>query len=567
MTITQVAASAGTSGGGTSTSFATDWGGTFSPATDDFAIITGHVGATNLTMSLPAGWNAITGITNPTDQGTNSRFYIWWKVLSSGEAAPTITGSGSITGGWTTAVYRGVDTSSPIGQAAAAGTASVTSRALPSLTGVLAASMLHGAAHARVPSGTGPTGLTWNAAYTESADAATSRVTTAQNLAMGNAYRAISSAGNYGGETVSVTNSVSSSMVTALVELKAAITSVDLVVNNAAQEQTAGTPTLTQTHVLGIANANQAQVSDTPALTQAHALGVAGAVQSLTSESPALTQVHALAVQDATHTQAADNADISVSTDLVVQDAGQAQTAEMPSLTQDHNLTANSAAQTQASGAPTLTQVHHLAVDAAAQAQTAEQVSIAQAHNLAAQDVTQAQTSSEPALTQVHVLSVDSALHDQMAENTDIEQSIVGDISPLGARHSMRSDTVQLTQSHNLAVQNVAHAQAATAPTLERIFNLAVDSATQALLSTGVALTQLHLLVADSAVHEQAADNADLTQTYFLLADDAFMSQLADLIALDVDPRIHLTAYLATDGPVTGSLGHDGPVIANAPRV
>lgn len=219
MAVSFVAASSGTSGSATSASFATTLPAGW--AAGDVAILVGHVSAATLTMTTPAGWTAIPGITNPTSEGSNSRIYAWYRVLQAGDTAPTITNSGSVIGGWDMAVYRGADQASSIGQAAA-GTAAVTSRALPSLTGVAAGSALHAFAHARVATGTIPTGLNWAAAYTESLDVATSRATSAANVRLANGRQVVSAAGNYGGETVTVANTISSSMIVGLVEIKAA---------------------------------------------------------------------------------------------------------------------------------------------------------------------------------------------------------------------------------------------------------------------------------------------------------------------------------------------------------
>lgn len=219
MAVSFVAASSGSSAGSTSTSFVTTlptgWAG------GDVAILVGHVSATSLTMTTPAGWLAVPGITNPTNEGANSRVYAWYRVLQAGDTAPTVTNSGATTGGWDMAAYRGADQASPIGQAATS-TAAATSAALPSLTGVTAGAALHAFAHARVATGTIPTGLNWAAAYTESLDVATSRATTAANIRFADARQLASAAGGYGGESVTVANAISSSMITGLIEIKAA---------------------------------------------------------------------------------------------------------------------------------------------------------------------------------------------------------------------------------------------------------------------------------------------------------------------------------------------------------
>lgn len=221
MAVSYVAASSGNSGAATAASYATSlptgW------AADDVAVLTAHIGGTSLTIGTPAGWTAIPGPTWPVDQGSASRMFGWYRVLQGGDAAPTLTVSGSSTGGWTMTAYRDADTASPLGQVGTA-TASATSIGLAALTGVLAGSMLAAHVHARVASGTTPpAGLTQDGDYTEAADHGTSRNSgSAQNLRFTAAYRAIVGAGNISGDTVTVDGAVTSSLAALVVEIVAA---------------------------------------------------------------------------------------------------------------------------------------------------------------------------------------------------------------------------------------------------------------------------------------------------------------------------------------------------------
>ncbi|MDG4799047.1 hypothetical protein [Micromonospora sp. WMMD980] len=191
-------------------------------AAGDVAILVGHLSGGSLNMSTPAGWTSLPGVSWPVTESTSSRMYAWYRVLQSGDSAPTISINGAMTGGWELLVFRDA---SGVAQAATA-TASGTAATLPTLTGVLAGSAVVEAAHVRVTSGTIPTGLTPNVAYTEVIDHATSRSTGSANVRMNASYRLIGSAGSYGGEQV--TSDVTGSMVAVLVELAAA--SVDATV-------------------------------------------------------------------------------------------------------------------------------------------------------------------------------------------------------------------------------------------------------------------------------------------------------------------------------------------------
>lgn len=296
-----------TSGNGaaaTPTSFATTFSAT--PNDDDIAVIIGHVSAGTLTMSLPAGWDPVDGVTNPTSQGSNSRVNMWWKRLTAGEAAPTITNSGNTTGGWESHLFAGASLGVTPVRGLVASTAAVTSRALPSLTGCSAGSMLIAGASARVASGTIPSGITPDAAYSETTDHATSRTTAGQNIRMETATRAIATSGTFGGETFTVTNAISSSMITWLIEVIEEPTSTPVADSDA--------PTFTDAEALSLSDADgftatDAEVSctatlsdtDTGTVADAHtqSLGDADTTTVGDVESHAQTQTDVATTTDA----------------------------------------------------------------------------------------------------------------------------------------------------------------------------------------------------------------------------------------------------------------------------
>lgn len=211
MAVSYVNAASGNSGSATSSSFVTSLPAGW--AAGDVAVLVGHVSGSALTMSTPAGWTLLAGPTWPVQEGSASRLYAWSRILQGGDTAPTITNSGSVTGGWECTAWRDA---SGVAQAATS-TASGTAVTLPTLSGVGAGSALVVGVHCRVASGTIPTAITHDAAYTEVVDAATSRATSAANVRMGAAYRLIGSAGTYGGEQI--TSDVTGSMVGLLVEV------------------------------------------------------------------------------------------------------------------------------------------------------------------------------------------------------------------------------------------------------------------------------------------------------------------------------------------------------------
>lgn len=156
---------------------------------------------------------------------------------------------------------------------------------------------------------------------------------------------------------------------------------------------------------LVIQDAAQAQTADNVALTQVHALSIQSADHAQTADNIALTQLHVLTVAGAAHTQTADNINLSTAGTLGVQDAASAQTADLV----------------------TLTQVNILAVQDGAHAQTADAVALVVI--LGVQDAAHAHTSDLLVLTQVHALVAQPADHAHTADNVALGTGLLTDIT------------------------------------------------------------------------------------------------------------------------------------------
>lgn len=279
MAVSYVGATSGTSGSATSSSFATTLPAGW--AAGDVAVLVGHVSGSALTMSTPAGWTLLAGPTWPAQEGSASRLYAWSRVLQVGDIAPTISNSGSVTGGWSCTAYRGA---SGVVQAAAA-TASGTAVTLPTLPGVGAGSALVAAAQCRVASGTIPTGLTHDGAYLEVVDTATSRATSNANVRLGAAYRLASSAGSYGGEQV--TSDVTGSMIGLLVELGAASSDATTAPDGIAVPAAVGDPTASWSTTGGPDGVTVPAALGTPAASWAAEVAPAGVAVAVALGDPA----------------------------------------------------------------------------------------------------------------------------------------------------------------------------------------------------------------------------------------------------------------------------------------
>ncbi|MEU1761675.1 hypothetical protein [Micromonospora sp. NPDC005652] len=214
MAVSIVGVTSGNTAAGTSSSLATSYPSGWQA--DDVVVLIAGLSGVALTMSTPSGFTALPGPSWPVAEGSNSRMFAWSRTLQAGDSEPTISVSGAMTGGWVAVVLRGT---ASVSQAAVA-TASGTSVTMPTLSGVAAGSGLVAAAHCRVASGTIPTNLTFNVAYTEQSDAATSRSTSSANVRTAAATRTAATAGSYGGETV--TSDITGSVIGLLLEVTAA---------------------------------------------------------------------------------------------------------------------------------------------------------------------------------------------------------------------------------------------------------------------------------------------------------------------------------------------------------
>lgn len=263
---------------------------------------------------------------------------------------------------------------------------------------------------------------------------------------------------------------------------------------------------------LVVADAAQAQSADEVALTQVHSLATADASQGQTADVVALTQVHQLAIDDATHAHTADGVAVTESTDLVVADAVHAHTADQVALTQAHSLAVADSTHTTRADSPALTQAHSLVSADASHTHTADVVTLGQVHALAVADAAHAQAADSPALTQTHTLAVADAVHAQTANQVTITESGPADLAVNDAAHGHSADQVTLVQQHALTVADTAHGQTADVVALEQVHVLGIHDAHHGHTADTLAMGQVHELVVADAAHAHEAGQVSLGQ-------------------------------------------------------
>lgn len=168
---------------------------------------------------------------------------------------------------------------------------------------------------------------------------------------------------------------------------------------------------------LSVASATHAHTAGSPTLTQHHLLAPASAAHAHAATAPALTQHQVIAVSSALHTHQATSPALAAHAALSPASAVHGHIAGAPSLTQHHTLSPASASHAHAATSPTLTAhtVGSITPDSTAHAHAATAPALTQHHVLVAQDGTHAHAAGSPALTQHHVLEVASAWHQHVA--------------------------------------------------------------------------------------------------------------------------------------------------------
>jgi hypothetical protein len=306
---------------------------------------------------------------------------------------------------------------------------------------------------------------------------------------------------------------------------------VTLVVQNAAHTQSAGSPTLTQivNTTLTTQAAAHTQAAGNVALVQQHTLVVANARGNQTAGSPTLTQTHNLVVQSSAHAQAASSPGTFLQySQLTVANARSNQTAGNVSLTQVHNLTVANARGAQVAGNVTLTQVHNL--------------SSANARSL--------QTAGSPTLAVTSYLVVQNARSLQAAEGDLIlvqRAPNVVDLIVQNPSHTQTAATLLLTQVITMTgLANASHAQTASGPVLQHVqFIPQVFGAVHHQKAGHVALVQNSTLQVEDCRHYHEAHPIRLSQF-----------AVAYLFVTPTEPSIvftdeRLVSYLRPPGGVT----------------
>lgn len=297
-------------------------------AAGDLLLAFAHRDGSTTAPSLPAGW---TGIGSGGANLNSSR--LAYKVAAS---------SGETSGTWTNAtgllilVYRGTDTTTPIGGFTAGGASSL-SVAYPAvtMTDTSGASWIVGVFGHRsidINLTSAPTGMT-NRASQQDATASISAFDTNGGVSAWTL------------QTVTHTGSSAGWRSWTVELLEAAASGVTLVIQDAAHGHTADSVALTTSTVLAIADASHGHAADNLALTTSGAvtLVVQDATHEHAADSLTLSTTSVLSIADAIHAHAADNVDLSGAPSLVIQDVRHGHSADAITLTLSTWLAINDA--------------------------------------------------------------------------------------------------------------------------------------------------------------------------------------------------------------------------------
>lgn len=249
-------------------------------------------------------------------------------------------------------------------------------------------------------------------------------------------------------QTIGATWTTNTNYRMAIVEIKAAATGTNLVVNDLSTGVTLETPSLTQANTLAVADLSTGTTLENLALSQAYTLTVADISTGVTLETTALTQANTLAV-----------ADLSTGTTL-----------ETLALTQANTLTVEDLSTTPTLEAPTLSLDNvSLTVADVSIAITLETVALTQANTLAVADISTAPTLETLALTQANTLVVANLSLTPTLETVVLDAVVTLVVADLSTGVTL--GTTSLTQANTLAVDSLS-----LTPSLENVSFATNDS-------------------------------------------------------------------------------------------
>jgi len=355
----------------------------------------------------------------------------------------------------------------------------------------------------------------------------------------------------------------------------------DLAVAEADHLHTADNVVVTTPTLLEVAAADHLHVTDNIALTQVHNLSVAASDHLNVADNIALTQNHSLAVAAADHLHTADELTIVTFIGLTISEPVHLHTADSVTLTQHHILTVlecyhvhappnlalilplsvQESAHLHDADSLALSQQHELSDLSADHLHVSDPISLTQAHTLQVAAADHPSWSSVVAVTQRHALAVGDSNHLHLADALSLSIYLTGldayhdlaspqlnvysafELLVAEAAHDLASDAlslaltpsvqpadhlhfvdlIDLTGTHNLAVDDSAHYHEGEKPDIYMVGDLPLQSAVQQTASDNIDLGGSHYLAVADSAHATTADEAlTITQGHRLDMDAGY---------------------------------------------
>ena len=271
--------------------------------------------------------------------------------------------------------------------------------------------------------------------------------------------------------------------------------STSVAVNNSSHAHTAGSPAISQNHVLAVLNAASAHSAGNPAISQNHVLAVLNAASAHSAGNPAISQNHVLAVLNAASAHTATNAILHQIHSVIVQSSAHAQTAGNVSLSQIHALVIQNGVHSHVSENVSLSPGVILEIENALHAHTAGNITTSQVYILSINNGIHSHTSGNLTLHQNHVITISNATMAHSATPSDVITAILLEIA--NSNHSHTAGSITLSQNHVLAIQNAVHSVLGGTP----------------------AISQNHVLIVSNALHAQVASMAGVIPGVYTTPD------------------------------------------------
>ena len=285
---------------------------------------------------------------------------------------------------------------------------------------------------------------------------------------------------------------------------------IPLITQDASQNFTIDTTTITQNHNIGTDDIAFSTGVDDGSIGQNHVIATQDISHVSTLDSSAITQNHVIVTQDISHNLTVDNTGLNIQSQLYADDVGSVFTIEGTVITQNHVL-------------PTDDISFNTQVDDGG---------LSQNHIIDTQDISLASSVDTTTITQNHIIPTNDIQFTTSVDSTNLDINVSLAPDDISFTTTVDNVTIDSTANFDLVTQDISHSlnMTGSSPVLDEAGEPILDESGEPITdeATDVGLIINYSLDTDDINFITQVDDAGLIQDHVLTPEDIAFQQAID---------------------------------------